>query len=98
MGKINLYTIVTNDEYEFPVQCDLKVKEAADFLGITTNNVYQRVFKPVKKSKYKIVITGRVKFDKQIYDKMYSLSHDRSQYFKKYYRKKVKLDRKGVML
>lgn len=88
MGKINLYAIVTNDEYEFPVQCDLKVKEVADFLGITTNNVNQRVFKPVKKSKYKILVSGRVKFDKQIYDKMYSLSHDRSLYFKEHYRKK----------
>lgn len=92
MGRINLYTIVTNDEYEFPVQCDLKDKEAADFLGITTNAVRQRVLKPVKKSKYKILISGRVKFDRQTYNKMYSLLHDRSRYFKEHYRKKKRIE------
>lgn len=91
MGRRNLYTIVTNDEYELPVKSDITAKEAADFLDITTNAVHQRVFKPAKRSKYKIVVSGRVKFDESAYRKMYSLTHDRSQYFKEYYRKKKEM-------
>ena len=32
---MNLYTIVTNDKYEFPVKCDVRVGEAAVFLNTT---------------------------------------------------------------
>lgn len=82
---MNLYTIVTNDEYEFPVRCDIRVKEAADFLETTTGNVRNMVLKPRKKSKYKVIITGKVKFDKRAYCKMYSMTHDRSAYYKERY-------------
>lgn len=88
---MNLYTIVTNDKYELPVKCDIRVKEVAEFLNTTTGNVRNMVFKPRKRAKYKIIVTGKVLFNKREYDKRYSLTHDRS----KYYRERYKI--KGVM-
>lgn len=90
---MNLYTIVTNDKYEFPVKCDVRVKEAADFLETTTGNVRNMVCKPRKKSKYKVLITGKVEFDKHAYYKRYSMTHDRSKYFREWYRVKKQLAR-----
>lgn len=85
MGKTNLYTIVTNDEYEFPVKCDMRVKEVAEFLGTSQNNVRHMVCRPLKKSKYKVIVSGMVMHDKAEYDKRYAMTHDRSEYFKKYF-------------
>ena len=84
---MNLYTIVTNDKYELPVKCDVKVKEVADFLGTTTGNVWNMVCKPRKKSKYKVIVTGKVEYDKRAYCKRYSMTHDRSAYFRDRYRR-----------
>lgn len=84
---INLYTIVTNDKCELPVKCDIRVKEVAEFLGTTTSNVRNMVVNPRKKSKYKIIITSKVEFDRKSYQKKYDMTHDRSEYFKEYYRK-----------
>lgn len=82
---MNLYTIVTNDEYEFPIKCDVKAREAADFLGTTTGNVRNMVLNPRKRSRYKVIISGKVKFNKREYCKIYAMTHDRSEYFKKRY-------------
>lgn len=84
---MNLYTIVTNDEYELPVKCDVRVKEVADYLGTTTNNVQNMVCKARKKSKYKVIVTGKVECDKRAYCKRYSMTHDRSAYFRDRYRR-----------
>lgn len=84
---MNLYTIVTNDEYEFPVKCDARVKEVADFLGTTTGNVRNMVLNPRKKSKYKVIISGKVEFNKREYCKIYAMTHDRSEYNKERYRR-----------
>ncbi len=84
---MNLYTIVTNDKYELPVKCDLRVKEAAEFLGTTTNNVRIMVCKPPKKSLYKVIITGKVVVDRCIYEKRYRMAHDRSEYFRERWRR-----------
>lgn len=85
---MNLYTIVTNDKYEIPVICDLRAKEAAEFLQTTVGNVRNIVLKPRKRSQYKVVVTGKVLFDKGKYNKEYAMKHDRSEYFKEYYRRK----------
>lgn len=89
---MNLYTIVTNDKYELPVKCGIRVKEAAEFIGTTTGNIRNMVLKPRKRSKYKVIISGKVEFDEKsynkTYNKIYSMTHDRSEYFKKYYRRK----------
>lgn len=84
---MNLYTIVTNDEYELPVKCDVKIKEAADFLGTTPGNVRNMLCKPRKKSKYRVIVTGKVGFDARAYNKRYAMTHDRSKYFRERYRR-----------
>ena len=68
---MNLYNIVTNDEYEIPVKCDLRVKEAAEFFGTSTNNIRRMISKPRKKSKYKVIISGKVEHDAKLYNKAY---------------------------
>lgn len=93
---MNLYTIVTNDKYELPVLCDLNVKEAAEFMGTTGNNLRNMVLKPRKKARYKVIITGKVKSDKAAYQKMYDMTHDRSEYFKQYYRRKVRNGKESI--
>lgn len=82
---MNLYTIVTNDAYEFPVKSDIRVKEVAEFLSTTTNNVRNMVCKPRKKSKYKVIISGKVVVNREEYEKRYRITHDRTEYFKQYY-------------
>lgn len=89
---MNLYTIVTNDKYEMPVKCDVRVGEAAAFLGTTKNNVRNMVLKPRKKSKYKVIVSGKVEFDRVKYARTYYMTHDRTEYFRRLY-----LDRKGAM-
>ena len=40
MPRINIYNIVTNDEYELPVACDLVgAKAVAEYLGMRTQSV-----------------------------------------------------------
>lgn len=85
---MNLYTIVTNDEFEFPVKSDLRVKQVAEFLGTTTNNVRHMVCKPRKKNPYKVIVSGKVIFDKNQYGKKYRMTHDRSEYFREWHRKR----------
>lgn len=83
---MNLYTIVTNDEYEFPVKCDLRVREAARFLGVGANDVRRMVCRPPKRSPYRVVIIGKVVVDRREYEKRYRMAHDRSEYFRERYR------------
>lgn len=87
MGVKNLYTIVTNDEYEIPVSLDITVKEAAKFLGITENSVRKRLLKPQKKVKYRVFVSGHKKVDRQFTRKRYEMARDRSEYFREYHRK-----------
>lgn len=94
---MNLYTIVTNDRYELPVICDLRVKEAAEFLGTTTNNVRLMVCKPPKKSVYKVIITGKVEVDRRIYEKRYRIAHDRSEYFRERW-KRTRMEREMMQM
>ena len=85
---MNLYTIVTNDAYEFPVKSDIRVGEAASFLHTTKGNVRNMVLKPRKKSKYKVIVTGKVEFDRVKYARRYYVPHDRTEYFRQMYLKK----------
>lgn len=68
---MNLYNIVTNDEYEIPVKCDLRVREADEFFGTSTNNIRRMISKPLKKSKYKVIVSGKVEHDAKLYNKAY---------------------------
>lgn len=85
---MNLYTIVTNDKYEMPIKCDMRVGEVAAFLNTTKNNVRNMVLKPRKKSKYKVIVSGKVEFDRAKYARTYYMTHDRTEYFRQMYLKK----------
>lgn len=97
MPKINLYSIVTNDEYELPVKCDLRAGQAAEFLGTTPGNLRHMVCRPLKKSRYKVIVSGKVKFSQAEYAKRYDMTHDRSEYFRRHWREKrdIKKAEKG---
>lgn len=82
---MNLYTIVTNDKYEFPVKSDIRLAEVATFFGVAKGTVWNMVFKPRKTSKYKVLVTGKVETDRQAYMKRYDMTHDRSEYFRQRY-------------
>ena len=82
---MNLYTIVTNDALELPVLCDVRVKEAAEYLHTTLGGIQRMICRPPKRSAYKPVITGRVRHDPRRYYRYYSQSHDRTEYFRQYY-------------
>lgn len=84
---MNLYTIVTNDAYELPVLCDVRVKEAAEYLHTTPGGIQRMICRPPKRSAYKPVVTGQVTHDSQRYNREYSLSHDRTEYMNQYYQK-----------
>lgn len=90
MGKTNLYTIVTNDEYELPVLCDIRVAAAAEFFGCAENDVRKMVLRPLKKLKYKPIVTGTVRHDAQASRIRYELTHDRAAYYRRYYRENRK--------
>lgn len=89
---MNLYTIVTNDAYEFPVKCDLRVGEVAKFLNVAKSTVRHMVFKPRKKSKYKVIVSGKTKYNAKEAQKRYRMTHDRSKQQRQWYMK-----RKGGM-
>lgn len=84
---MNLYTVVTNDDLELPVKSDMRVGEAAEFLGTTKNNVRRMICRPPKKAKYKVIVTGKVKADRAVYQRNYDMTHDRSEYFRQRYRR-----------
>lgn len=83
---MNLYTIVTNDAYELPVLCDVRAKEAAEFLKTTTNGIRKMICKPPKKTKYKPIVSGKVVHDPIKSRVKYEMTHDRSRYYQKYYK------------
>lgn len=68
---MNLYNIVTNDEYEIPVKCELRVREAAEFFRTNTNNIRRMISRPPRKSKYKVIVSGKVEHDAKLYNKAY---------------------------
>ncbi len=94
---MNLYTVVTNDRYEFPVKCDIRAGEAARFLGVSASWMHRIVHDPPKKSRYRVIVSGKVKFDKRAYDKWYGMTHDRSRYFSER-GKRVRQERKRIQM
>lgn len=85
---INLYSIVTNDKYEYTVKSGLRIKEVSEFFGVTTNNARKLVCRPWKKSKYKPVLETKVKYDRKKYQKLYDMTHDRTEYFREYHKRR----------
>lgn len=92
---IKTYMIVTNDEYELPVKRDLVgAKAVADYLGLSVNRVRKNLCTGVwnHKQKYKAVVDESGTVDAlerhRVYNKRYSLTHDRTEYYRRYYRRK----------
>lgn len=82
----NLYMIVTNDKYEFPLSCEeYYKKEVAEILGISEKMVikYCCIGFP-KKFKKKAVVIGNVEFDRMQYDRDHY--EQRKEYFREYRR------------
>lgn len=90
-----LYMIVTNDEYELPVKCDVVgAKAVADYMGISITYLRRMMCGSApwsKKMEYKAVPIGEARLlekNKPFYNKRYAATHDRSKYYKEYFRKK----------
>lgn len=86
------YAIVTNDEYELPIATDFSsAAEVGKYLGISKAAVLNRIRRGQKRTKYK-VICKEIQLTKRKsnaeYCKKYDMTHDRSEYFRKYYRKR----------
>lgn len=92
---IQLYTIVTNDEYEFPIKSDIRIKEVAEFFGTSTNSARGMVCRPRKKLKYKIIRSRKVKYNRRAYEKRYRMTHDRAEYFKEYRKRRMEVLQNG---
>ena len=97
---IKTYTIVTNDKYEHPVAHDLVGAAAvADYLGLSVNRVRKNLCTGIwnHKQKYKAVVDESATVDglerRREYGKRYRLKHDRTEYFRKYYRKKKVMEK-----
>lgn len=97
---IKTYMIVTNVKYELPVAQDLIGAAAvAEYLGLSVNRIRKNLCsgKWNHKQKYKAVAVGSGITDsverKREYSRRYQFSHDRTEYFRQYYRRK----KEGVM-
>lgn len=88
--------IVTNDKYEIPVKMDcIGVKQAADYIGISENYARKMMCGYCKwTTKYKIVQFGVYKPNRKEYMKQYDFTHDRTEYFKEYHKKRMEQKRK----
>lgn len=89
------YMIVTNDKYELPVRADLVgAQQVADYLGLTVNRVRKNICTGIwnHRQQYKAVVVGdaegSIEERRRAYNKRYSMSHDRSEYYRQYYRTK----------
>lgn len=89
------YMIVTNDKYELPVRADLVgAQQVADYLGLTVNRVRKNICTGIwnHRQQYKAVVVGNaegsIEERRRAYNKRYSMSHDRSEYYRQYYKAK----------
>ena len=59
MPIVKLYTIVTNDKYEFPVAFDLiGAKSVADYMGKKIGTVRKNICSGIWNGKYKAIPSG----------------------------------------
>lgn len=86
------YEIVTNDEYELPIAIDFySAAEVGEYLGISKAAVLNRIRRGQKRTKYKVIcreVQSTKRKSNAEYCKKYDMSHDRSEYFRRYYRKR----------
>lgn len=91
------YVIVTNDALELPVSAEIVgAEETARQLGIKLQRLRICLCKGFPaKAKYKAVIVKSRQYDdvkqhRRIYNKRYSMTHDRSAYYRRYQERKKK--------
>lgn len=89
MSKI--YMIVTNDDFETPVKCDVIGAQAvADYMGVSLQYLREMLCgaKPwSKKQKYKAVCMGEAGLA-QKHHNLWAMTHDRTEYYRQYYLKR----------
>ena len=91
------YMIVTNDAYEMPVMQNLKgASQVSDYLGLSVNRIRKNLCTGVwnHKQKYKAVVDNSCTVDalerRREYNMRYSMTHDRTEYYRQYYLRKNK--------
>lgn len=92
------YMIVTNDDLELPVSVEIVGAEAvAEKLGMPVNKLRQNLCRGFsKRHKYKAVIVKEKQIEdkKQYireYSKRYDMTHDRTEYFRRYRKRKAEV-------
>ena len=96
------YMIVTNDEFEIPVKHDLKgAVQVAEYLGLSVNRVRKNLCTGIwnHKSEYKAVVDESVIVDslerRREYSKKYSMTHDRTEYYRQHWLRKKERESGG---
>lgn len=92
------YMIVTNDKYELPVSDEIVgAREVAERLGIKLQRFRRCLCDGFpKKAKYKAVIIKNKQFGsmdecRRYHSKRYTMTHDRTEYYRQYYLRKRRL-------
>lgn len=91
---MKVYMIVTNDILEIPVKEVVGGIAAAEFLGMKRKTFHTYMMKGFpRKHKYKAVVIKEMQFEDKkernhYHGKKYRMKHDRTEYFKEYWRKK----------
>lgn len=92
--KANLYNIVTNDAMEYPLVCDIRGAAAVgEILGLTESQVWKYCCIGFPRChKRKAVVIGQYgrRKSQSVYYKRWAKKHDRTEYFKRRWREKVK--------
>ena len=86
------YLIVTNDKYELPMYAECTgIKQVANVLGKSESTIRKYIsWGFPDSSKVKVVCTkNKLYKDNKERSKIYDMTHDRTEYFKEYYRRKV---------
>lgn len=86
------YLIVTNDEYELPMYAEcIGIKQVAYILNKKESTIRKYICMGFpESSKFKVVCTqSKLYKNNRECSKVYDMTHDRTEYFRNYYRKKV---------
>ena len=82
--------IITNDQFELPLMQFSSAEECGEHFGLSANVVRQRVCRKglIDGNRIITIADPEWKNDKKAYQKRYSMTHDRTEYFKERYRRK----------
>lgn len=87
--KKRIFMVITNDELELPLMQFSSAEECGEHFGVSANVVRQKVCrKGLIDGNRIITIPDPERFDPQAYQKRYSMTHDRTEYFRERWRRK----------